>query len=176
MYADGFGLKRIARALNGDPGLAAERRQYLAGRRVPPPRKGSGSWAPSCINAILRRERYLGQITWGRFKNMDKGGRTRLRVRQPARQWVSVSVPELRILSDTLWAAAEARRRQYDRAQHQSSTPAPSMAPPAPRASASLLSGLAVCAMCGGPIAMSGSGKSVPVCTGRSGIQRRRRR
>ena len=126
---------------------------------MPPPRKGSGSWAPSCVNAILTRERYLGSITWGRFRNTDKGGRTRLRVRQPAAQWVTVNVPELRIVSEELWAAAQARRRQHERTREYPIDLAPSSVLPTPRASASLLSGLAVCTICSGPITMSGSGK-----------------
>jgi DNA invertase Pin-like site-specific DNA recombinase len=160
MYADGFGLKKITKTLNGDPGLGSERQRYFAARRVPPPRKGSGSWAPSCIDAILKRERYRGRITWGRFRNTDKGGRTRVRARQPADQWVAVDMPELRIVSDDLWDAAQARRCQHSQVREGARQQRGATAPlPTPRTSASLLSGLAICTACGGPITMSGSGK-----------------
>ncbi|MCC6766163.1 MAG: recombinase family protein [Deltaproteobacteria bacterium] len=153
MYTDGYGLKKITKTLNDDPAFAAERRRYFDDRRVPPPRKGSGSWAPSCVNAILRRDRYRGRLTWGRFKNTDRGGRTRVRAPQAADQVIAVDTPDLRIVPEELWQAAQARRRHMQPVAQ----PAGSAAPL--RASASLLSGLAMCTVCGGPITMSGSGK-----------------
>ncbi len=163
MYADGYGLKKIARTLNGDPKLEPEAREYFHGRRVPPPRKGSGSWAPSCINAILRRDRYRGRITWGRYRNTDKAGRTRCRAKQPERDWVVVEVPELRIVTESLWTAAQERRaRRTTPKSSATSRRSQRMKPPAPRASKSLLSGLATCTQCGGPIAIAGSRRSGP--------------
>jgi Recombinase len=61
---DSHGHRKIARALNADPSLVDINQRYFGGRRVPPLRKGSGSWAPGCVRAILLNEIYCGQIVW----------------------------------------------------------------------------------------------------------------
>ena len=151
MFAAGHGLRKIARALNADPSLAELNAQYFGGRRIAPPRKGSGSWAPSCVNAMLLNERYRGVQVWGRHRNTDRGGRTRLRAPQDSSSWLRVETPELRIIDEELWQLAQSRRRTVDRV-------------PGPRAypmSRSLLSGIGSCSMCSAPIVISGSKKRV---------------
>jgi site-specific DNA recombinase len=151
MYADGFGLRKIARALNADPALADATRKYFGGARVAPPRKGSGSWAPGCVRAILHNERHRGRIVWGRFRNTDRGGRTRCRTPQDPATWVRNDFEELRIIDEDLWAAALKRRRPATEGRNFRTTRV--------GVSPSLLSGLSTCALCGGPIVVSGSGK-----------------
>lgn len=72
MYRDGFGLTRIAKTLNGDFKYHEENLKYFDGRTPHSPasgtKKGTGSWAPSSIHAMLRNERvtserYLGGST-----------------------------------------------------------------------------------------------------------------
>lgn len=150
MFADGFGLRAIARTMNGDPGFSSESARYFDGRRIPPPRKGSGSWAPSGVNAMLLNERYRGVLKWGRYRNTDKNGRTRHRAAQDERSWVSVETPALRIVDDELWGWAQSRRRSHA-----------SPGPRAARVSLSLLSGLGACGLCSKAIVLSGPSKRV---------------
>jgi len=151
MYADGFGLRKIARALNADPCLADATRKYFGGARVPPPRKGSGSWAPGCVRAILHNERYRGRLIWGRSRNTDRGGRTRCRAPQDPASWVRNDFEELRIIPEELWEAALQRRRPATEGRNFRTTRV--------GVSPSLLSGLSTCTLCGGPIVVSGSGR-----------------
>lgn len=149
MFADGYGLRTIARTLNADPQHQPLSARYFGGRRVSPPRKGSGSWAPSGVNAMLQNERYRGVQVWGRHRNTDKGGKTRQRVPQAERGWVSTEAPDLRIVPDDLWHLAQSRRRT----RH---------VVPGPRAfrvSQSLLSGIGSCGLCSSPIVISGPSK-----------------
>src|SRR6266545_4732400 len=62
-YLDGRGLKAIARALNreGVPSPSAGRR-------------GTGSWAPSCIRMMLQNARYRGLYVHGREKKLRRAG------------------------------------------------------------------------------------------------------
>jgi len=92
-YADGDGLRTIAKDLNA--------------RRAPAPRagrRGTGSWAPSTLHAILRRDRYRGVLVWGKKEKTYKGG-TKVRVDRVEAEWTSIEVPELRIVDDALWTA-----------------------------------------------------------------------
>jgi site-specific DNA recombinase len=150
MFADGYGKRIIARTLNGDPSLHAESVRYFGGQRVPPPRKGSGSWAPSGVDAMLKNDRYRGVMIYGKSKNTDRGGRTRCRTPQPRESWVTVPTPELQIVDEDLWTAAQARRREHR--QH-------TAAPVGAHVSEALLAGLATCTSCGGPIVIAGSHK-----------------
>ncbi len=131
-FADGNGFAAIARGLNE--------------RGVPPPRagrRGTGSWSPSCVRAMLHNDRYRGVIVWGRYKKMYKGG-TKVRVKQPDCDCIKIEMPELQLIDDELWAACierlEKNRKRYGKAA-KSGTKA-----------RHLLSGLARCAECGGPI------------------------
>src|SRR5258708_35529167 len=65
MYADGHGMKAIARTLNGDPSYRDLSIKYFAGRT--PPRTRSGSWAPSSIREMLSPGRYLGKVPFGEY-------------------------------------------------------------------------------------------------------------
>jgi hypothetical protein len=150
MFADGYGKRIIARTLNGDPARQAQGARYFGGQRVPPPRKGSGSWAPSGVDAMLKNERYRGVMVYGKSKNTDRGGRTRCRTPQPRESWIIVPTPELRIVDEDLWNAAQARRREHR--QH-------TAAPVGAHVSEALLAGLATCTSCGGPIVIAGSHK-----------------
>ena len=65
------------------------------------------------------------------------------------RDWLRVDLPEIRIIGEELWTAVQERRRNR--------TPAAGLS--LSHTSASLFSGLAVCASCGGPFTISGSRK-----------------
>ena len=108
MAADGYGHVTIAKTLNGEPRYARESRRYFNGARPAPPRTGTGSWAPSSVHGILRRERYTGVIAWGAKKNGYRHG-ARVRTRQPAVAVQRVQRDDLRIIPPDLEAAVRAR-------------------------------------------------------------------
>jgi site-specific DNA recombinase len=131
-YAAGEGYRTIAKALNA--------------RGLPPPRagrRGSGSWSSSALREIVLRERYTGRLTWGRVGKAYRGG-TKVRLTRAPADHVTVERPELAIVSSELWAAVRARR---ERLPWKAGTLGP-----APK---HLLSGLARCAECGGPIGVA---------------------
>jgi site-specific DNA recombinase len=132
-YAEGQGIRTIAHELNRR-GIPAPR----AGKR------GTGSWSSSCIAAMLSRPLYRGLLVWGQTRKGYRHG-TRVRDDQPPEPWVRKEVPALRIISEELWARVEARRQKNAKLGGPSKTRRGAK----PRA---LLSGLARCAECGGPI------------------------
>ncbi len=76
---------------------------------------------------------------------------------------MTVQIPELRIVDDELWHAVRARRSSAGNgARRSEARDAVQSTPPTPRLSRSLLSGMAVCTTCGGPIAIAGSTRSGP--------------
>ncbi len=82
------------------------------------------SWSPSTVHGnakrgtgILNNELYVGRMVWNRLRyvtNPDTGKRvSRL---NPAAEWITKSVPTLRIISDELWDAAKERQNATRRA------------------------------------------------------------
>jgi site-specific DNA recombinase len=140
-YAEGWGLKRITKELNA--------------RHVPSPRagkKGTGSWSPNAIREMLRRETYRGMLVWNKIAKGYKKG-TKVRSPRPKASWIYVEAPELRIVPDQLWFAAQARMPKVSRKQAHPGRPAKF-----------LLSGLARCDHCGGPIsANNGKAGHTPI-------------
>jgi site-specific DNA recombinase len=58
MFVDGFGPRRIAKTLNGDPKYAAESLRYFGGARPPKPimgKRGTGSWRRSSASVPRSR-------------------------------------------------------------------------------------------------------------------------
>ena len=100
-YAEAWAPRRIAYELNR--------------LGVPSPR--GSSWAVSALygqpkygTGILRNDLYRGIYIWNRsqwVKDYDTGRRRRLE--RPREQWQTKERPELRIVSDELWAEAQAR-------------------------------------------------------------------
>ncbi len=128
-YAEGEGLRTLAKDLQL--------------RGVPAPkagRRGIGVWAYSSIREMLRRDRYRGHIIWGKHEKAYRGG-TKVRLPRTKDEWVTLEVPELRIIDDEVWMAVQGRTEK-----HKKVTGAVKHGPK-PRY---LLSGLARCADCGG--------------------------
>jgi len=135
--AAGKGQRRIAKTLND------------VGAPSPRPQQGRpGGWAPSSVRSVLMRSLYKGQIEWGKSQKRDSWGRIKPSRRAEA-DWVRVSVPELRIVSDAEWDGAHERLRtsrdNYLRATngHLQGRPANGVE------SKYLLTGMAVCGACG---------------------------
>jgi hypothetical protein len=100
LYSTGYSLKRIAYLLNAE------------GVKSPQPQKGrlSQSWCVSSVRHILKNRRYKGQVIWNtkRKVRVPTTGR-RIYRRRPESEWVVTAAPELRIVSDELFAAVECR-------------------------------------------------------------------
>ena len=134
-YAAGEGLKAIAKDLNT--------------RGLPPPsagKRGTGSWSQSAIQPMLRRDRYEGRLVWGKETKAYRGG-TKVRLSRAEEQWIVAERPELRIVPRELWDAVQERIAKHERMTGRAG-------PAGPRAKY-LLSGLARCDECGGPISVS---------------------
>jgi site-specific DNA recombinase len=126
----------------GVRGIACE----LNSRGVPSPRagrRGTGSWSPSVVWAMLRRERYRGTLVWGKVGSEYRGG-TRVEIDKPASTWISADRPELAIVSEELWRrVTEAPQRRASQIGQSSGR------------TRHLLSGFARCSECGGPMQVS---------------------
>ncbi|MGH7437902.1 MAG: recombinase family protein, partial [Polyangiaceae bacterium] len=131
MYSEGEGLRGISKVLNQ--------------RGIPSPRagkRGTGSWSPSVVRPILLRERYHGVLVYGVTKKTYRGG-TKVRVKRAPTEVIQVERPDLKIVPDDLWERVAGRFRENRRKPWRTATG---------RKPKHLLSSLARCAKCGGPI------------------------
>jgi len=155
MFATGLSLKKIAKHLNA--------------RCVAPPRSKSsnrGTWCPTAIRAMLKRELYKGESVWNRSKFVKVPGTNKRRSRpRPESEWKRLSAPELAIVSVELWNRAESRFKSVGGActgqtkrglLHRSLT------------SPYLFSGLLKCGLCGSNLIIASGGGKKPkyVCSG----------
>jgi site-specific DNA recombinase len=140
MYATGMGISRIAKTLNGES--------------IPPPRGGAG-WAPSAIREMLYRPLYRGEIVWNEYQKIERGG-TKHRRRRKREQLIKVDAPDLRIISEELWQQVqqrlEANQKIYARSLEESNIKNIGRFALRDIESPYLLSGMARCKHCGGPI------------------------
>src|ERR1700723_1987225 len=103
MSAAGQSLKTIAKTLNHEC--------------VPPPRPRAdnryGTWCPTCIREMLRRDLYVGKVIWNasRFVKVP-GTNKRVRRMRPESEWRVVVHPELQIVSDDVWQRVKERQEQ----------------------------------------------------------------
>jgi site-specific DNA recombinase len=136
-------------------------------RLVPPPRRGS-KWNASTINGyaargsgILHNQLYVGKYVWNKnrmVKDPDGPG-TRISRPNPEAMHHVTELPELRIISDDLFEAAQRTVRK-----HQVDTENPNKS----RRPKKLLSGLLKCGACGSGMTASGhdkTGKQRLVCS-----------
>jgi DNA invertase Pin-like site-specific DNA recombinase len=137
LTAEGYGVTRIAKVLNGEG--------------APSPRAQQGrpnGWCASSVREVLRRSRYRGIVEWGKTKKRDKWGQKK-RQHQPLAARIAVQANHLRIVSDDEWNAAhaqmEANFRRYSKATGRRGRPPGSGAK-------YLLAGLLRCAECNGGI------------------------
>lgn len=149
-YVAGRSPRNIAHDLNRD--------------KVPAPR--GYRWAASTLNGqadrgagILRNSIYVGRPTWNKvrmLKNPETG--RRISRTNPASEWQTASLPELRLVPDPLWE--QVQLKLHARAI---------IMPAYSRQPKRLLSGLLACGACGSGIAVSGTDKSGKVrvkCSG----------
>ena len=140
LCAAGHGVKAIAKALNAD-GAPSPRAQQ--GR--------SHTWAPASVREALYRRLYRGEIVWNQTRKRDRWGQHH-QVGRPADQWITVPAPQLRIIDEGLWLAAHARleaaRAIYLRGTNGRPFGRPALGNPSPY----LLTNIAACGCCGGPL------------------------
>lgn len=135
--------------------------QRLTTEGIPGPR--GIRWTASAIggwgergNGILGNEAYRGVMIWGKVKMYrDPDTRRRVSRGQPAQQWIRVDRPELAIIDQATFEAAQARRagkrKPYRKGSH-------------------LLTGLLRCPCCGGGMSIKDGKADLRrvVCTNRA--------
>lgn len=160
LYASGLGLKAIAKRLTNE--RVEPPTPFV--RRDPTKVQPLGRWAPATIGAILGRELYRGILVWNRSQKRDDWGKQKQRPR-PASDWKRVPVPELRIVSDRLWASVQSRRADIAGKAVRFESGRISGRPPK-HATQNLLAGLATCGhrgpdgkICGGGLIVETSAR-----------------
>jgi DNA-binding transcriptional MerR regulator len=136
MRHSGFGHKTIATLLNND--------------RIPSPHAGCGSrsglWQPSTIRCLLRNSKYTGKWEYNKTRWVKKSCKGKRRsLPNPPEQWERFESEELRIVSDELFEAVNTRVQKQRRSRSGNKK--------------YLLSGLVVCAECGGSMDVVNSGR-----------------
>ena len=151
MYADGFSLKQVAKALNAERVVSP----------LPPRGRLERSWSPVAIRHILKNERYVGKVIWNK-KHKVHNPRTGRRVFRPLDGENPISgadAPHLRIVSDDLWSRV--RDRFVEIGSRCTFKKRPGLISDwQVFGSPYLFSGLLKCGLCGGNITLvSGAGK-----------------
>ncbi len=132
MYAGGLGITRIAKRLNEEG--------------VPAPRQSPRGWAPTAVREILRRPLYKGEIVWNQLQKIVRGG-TKKRRERDEKDWIRLDAPDLRIIPPDLWDTVQARVAK---------TKGTGRSAFRDQDSKYLLTGMARCAHCGGPMTIVG--------------------
>jgi DNA invertase Pin-like site-specific DNA recombinase len=138
------------------------------------------AWGQSTINGnrkrgtgILNNHLYIGEMVWNRQRFIkDPSTGKRIARANPESEWIRQSVPDLRIIDQSLWDAAKARQKALDKCSgHLGTRKRPQY----------LLSGLLACGACGGGFAKvnserygcsSARNKGESVCTNTTTITR----
>jgi len=145
-FATGKAPRAIARGLNAD---------RIAGPRGRP-------WSDTTIRGhalrgtgILHNELYVGRLVWNRqrYVKHPQTGRRLARLNPPS-AWLVTEVPELRIVDDALWQQVQARLGSIRASPRVAKARAAEFWKH--RRARHLLTGLAHCGVCGGPLAAVG--------------------
>ena len=152
-FANGLSPQAIGRALNAEQVVGP----------------GGKLWSPTTLRGhvkrgtgLLNNELYIGKLVWNRQRYV-KDPRTGKRVSRvnPQTEWIITDVPELRILDDALWQQVKERQENLTvrYAASIEATRAAHNRLNATHRPKSLLSGLVVCGICGGPFSLRGQGR-----------------
>ena len=154
-FIEGKAITKIVRELNEE--------------RVPTKARLKGGWNVSTVSRILKDEKYIGTFLWNRTMSVKDPLSGRMKqVERPKEEWVIQDRPDIRIITDEEWNAAQARWREVEgvfprqkrkrgfegkRKSYVDSHPT------------HLLSGALKCGACGGAIALvSGKGSGYYGC------------
>jgi site-specific DNA recombinase len=172
LAADGLGFQRIAKRLNYEGVVNPFGRLTVSGTEKNPRRKPSALWSPTGIRQVLKRKLYIGIVEYNqsRFADpvRDEHGRERkLKVVRPESEWTITPAPALRIVSDDLWSAAQARIERTKGAYIRRRGTGQLMGKPeSGLASKVLLAGFVKCSVCGGNLVRVGrDGRFIFVCS-----------
>ncbi len=146
----GWSAKRVVNLLNkelketGNP--KPPRGQFWSVSTILGSRKG--------FRGILNNELYIGKYTWNRttYKKNPRTGKMKV-VINPPEKWAVVDKPELRIVSDDLWAAVKKRQNEIKEKTEGVFSRAKRLY------SGNLLTRIAVCGSCGGTFGIVSGGK-----------------
>ena len=145
-YVDGLSLPKIVDRLN----------------RTGVPTSCDTPWNKHRLERILRNERYLGRQIWGQTTFKRRPGTNKVVPRTlPRDEWHVAERPELRIVDDELWHAAQARRESLRTTYN---IPFGSNGGRGRKGlySPHLLVGLTRCGTCGGAISIVAGGSGSP--------------
>lgn len=153
LYASGIGVPTLIDTLT---------REGIRGVR-------GATWKAGAVRRLLANERYMGRQLFGKMKHERvPGTKQKVPRPRPRAEWRIIERPELRIISDELWAAVQARRaqvadvgRQHGRTLMRGRNAA--------LYSRHLFSGFLRCGVCGGAVTIVTGGYGSP----RYGCQRR---
>lgn len=145
-YVAGSGLPTIVHRLNT--------------QGIPGPR--GATWKFGAVRRLLRNERLTGKQIWGQRRHEQRPG-TRQKVPRllPRGEWRIADRPDLRIISDELWMAAQARATLTATVPRQPGS-ALMRGRSAVLHSHHLFSGFLRCGICGGAVTSVSGGKGTP--------------
>ena len=132
LYAGGLGIGRIAKLLNTEG--------------VPAARQNPRGWAPSAVREILHRPLYKGEIVWNQHQKIVRGG-TKKRRERDEKDWIRIDAPDLRIIPPDLVNTVQTRLSKSKGTGRTGFRDEDSKY---------LLTGMARCAHCGGPMTIVG--------------------
>ncbi|MFN2975443.1 recombinase family protein [Terriglobus aquaticus] len=144
MYADGKSMMGIAKLLNAE--------------MIPSPinsraRKTESNWGSDPIKTIVKNVKYIGQYIWNVSHQEEDPDTGKIqKVDKPETEWVRIDAPELRIVSDELWAAAAERRSKMSSKQKSRVEGGYNRAKDRPY----LFSGFLFCGLCGEKLIANG--------------------
>ena len=98
------------------------------------------------MREILYRPLYKGEIVWNQHQKIVRGG-TKKRRQRDEKDWIRIDAPDLRIITPDLWASVHARLTKVAGKMRLRFRD---------RDSRYLLTGMARCAHCGGPMTIVG--------------------
>lgn len=153
LYASGFGLKAIAKALTNERAPSPKPFARRSADGVPP----VAGWSPSTVRTILTRDIYRGMIVWNKSRKRNDWGKVDQRAR-PESEWKRVAAEHLRIIPDDLWTRVATRRQETEGKAVRFESGRLSGRPPK-HATKNLLAGLATCGICGGGMIVETSGR-----------------
>lgn len=141
LYCAGHGLTTIAKMLNREGALHPKAR----------PISRPAGWAPSSIREFLLRPLYHGQKIWSRTKKRLPSGRKKP-YKRAEQHWITVEVPQLKIIDDATWQEAQARQHNLREVYLRGTNGQLHGRPTNGRESHYLLTGFTACGRCGGGV------------------------